>query len=235
MLEERPPNVTNTEQLDVRMKVVGIGGAGGNAVLRMQQAGIRGVEYLAINTDVQALGRIRGLPTFAIGPGTTGGMGSGGNADVGRKAMRESQEQVAQLLEGSDMVFLTAGMGGGTGTGAASDVGLTADIIPAISFTVDPSSIDFGELGPRDTSDPHTITMTNTGAWALLITCTVTDNASDLYVNGLKLDDEMWDLFNATIARDNYQETDATLTVPENYTGVGEQGGTIIFWASEAP
>jgi len=123
----------------------------------------------------------------------------------------------------------------GTGTGAASEVGFTADIIPAISFTVDPSSIDFGELGPRDTSDSHTITITNTGAWALLITCTVTDDASDLYVDGLKLDDEIWDLFNATIARDNYQETDATLTVPENYTWVGEQGGTIIFWASEAP
>lgn len=123
----------------------------------------------------------------------------------------------------------------GTGTGGAGEVGFTADIIAAISFTVDPSSIDFGELGPRDTSDQHTVTITNTGAWALLITCTVTDDVSDLYVDGLKLDDEMWDLFNATIARDNYQETNATLTVPENYTGVGEQSGTIIFWASEAP
>ena len=123
----------------------------------------------------------------------------------------------------------------GTGTGGVGEVGLTAYIIPAISFTVDPSSIDFGELGPRDTSDPHTITLTNTGAWTLLITCTVTEDPTDLYVDGLKLDDEIWDLFNATVARDNYQETDATLTVPENYTWAGERGGTIIFWASEAP
>lgn len=123
----------------------------------------------------------------------------------------------------------------GTGTGAASEVGFTADIIPAISFTVDPSSIDFGELGPRDTSDPCPITLTNTGAWALLITCNVSDDADGLYVDGLKLDDETWDLFNATIARNSFQETNATLTIPENYTGVGEKGGTIIFWASEAP
>ncbi|MBE9512810.1 MAG: DUF4430 domain-containing protein [Chloroflexi bacterium] len=123
----------------------------------------------------------------------------------------------------------------GTGTGGASEVGLTADIMPAISFTVDPSSIDFGELGPRDTSDLHTISITNTGTWALLISCTVSDDANDLYADGLKLDEEMWDLFNASIARDNSQDTDVTLTVPENYSGVGEQGGAIIFWASEAP
>jgi len=123
----------------------------------------------------------------------------------------------------------------GTGIGGASEVGLTADIIPAIGFTIDPSSIDFGELGPRDTSDPHTITLTNTGAWVLLITCNVSDDASDLYVDGFELDDEMWDLFSKTIVRDSYGECLATLTVPENYTGVGEKGGTIIFWASEAP
>ena len=90
--------------------------------------------------------------------------------------------------------------------------------MPAISFTVDPSSIDFGELGPRDTSDLHTISITNTGAWALLITCTVSNDANDLYTDGLKLDEERWDLFNASIAKDNSQDTDVTLTVPENYS-----------------
>ena len=106
-------------QGDVRVKVVGVGGAGGNAVARMASAGLRGVEFLAVNTDVQALRRVKGVPTYAIGPVTTGGMGSGGNPDLGRKAVRENQEQVGELLEGSDMVFVTAGMGGGTGTGAA--------------------------------------------------------------------------------------------------------------------
>jgi len=123
----------------------------------------------------------------------------------------------------------------GTGTGASGEAGLVADIIPAISFTVGSSSIDFGELGPRDTSTPHTITITNTGAWTLLITCSVTDEAEDLYVDGLFLDREMWNLFSAVIERDDYQETDATLTVPEDYTRIGEQTGTIIFWAAEAP
>ena len=80
---------------------------------------MRGIEYLAVNTDVQALRRVKGVPTYAIGPMTTGGMGSGGNPDLGRKAVRENQEHIGELLEGSDMVFVTAGMGGGTGTGAA--------------------------------------------------------------------------------------------------------------------
>ena len=104
---------------DVRVKVIGVGGAGGNAVARMASAGMRGVEFLAVNTDVQALRRVKGVPTYAIGPMTTSGMGSGGNPDLGRKAVRENQEHIGELLEGSDMVFVTAGMGGGTGTGAA--------------------------------------------------------------------------------------------------------------------
>lgn len=106
----------------IRLKVVGVGGAGGNAIHRMAKNGLKDVEFLAINTDAQALGQIRGVPTFALGPNTTRGMGSGGRPEIGRKAMKESQEQITLLLEGSDMVFITAGMGGGTGTGAASMV-----------------------------------------------------------------------------------------------------------------
>ncbi|MCY4528604.1 MAG: cell division protein FtsZ [Chloroflexi bacterium] len=110
-------------QGDVSVKVVGVGGAGGNAIARMANAGMQGVEFLAVNTDIQALRRVKGVPTYAIGPVTTGGMGSGGNPDLGRKAVRENQEHIGELLEGSDMVFITAGMGGGTGTGAAPVVG----------------------------------------------------------------------------------------------------------------
>ena len=101
------------------IKVVGVGGAGANAIARMGRSGVNGVELLALNTDVQALGRIKHATTFAIGPRTTGGMGSGGRPEIGRKAVKESQEQVAKLLEGSDMVFIAVGLGGGTGTGAA--------------------------------------------------------------------------------------------------------------------
>ena len=110
---------------DVSIRVVGVGGGGGNAVRRMADDGIHGVRFLALNTDVQALRSLRHVQTFAIGPNTTAGTGSGGRPEVGRKAMRESQAQVGGLLQGADMVFIAAGMGGGTGTGAAS---LVADI-----------------------------------------------------------------------------------------------------------
>ena len=104
---------------DVSIKVVGVGGGGGNAIRRMAAGHIPGVDLLALNTDVQALSGLRDVPTFAIGPDTTGGMGSGGDPDLGRKSIRESADQIAQMLEGADMVFVTAGIGGGTGTGAA--------------------------------------------------------------------------------------------------------------------
>ena len=109
----------------VSIKVVGVGGGGGNAALRMADGKMHGVKFLALNTDIQALRMVRGVQTFAIGPNTTYGLGSGGQPEVGRKAIRESQEQVRKLLEDTDMVFVTAGMGGGTGTGAAS---IVADI-----------------------------------------------------------------------------------------------------------
>ena len=106
----------------INVKVVGVGGAGGNAIKRMVKRGVVGTKYLTLNTDVQALRQLKGIPTFAIGPKTTGGMGSGGRPEIGRKAIKESQDHLTKLLQGCDMVFITAGMGGGTGTGAASVV-----------------------------------------------------------------------------------------------------------------
>ena len=136
-----------TSHSDVRIKVVGVGGAGGNAVYRMASSGLDGLEYLAVNTDTQALGPVGRMPTFAIGPQTTSGMGSGGNPDVGRKAVRESQEQVAQLLDGADMVFITAGMGGGTGTGAAPAIADQARTHGALTVAV--VTCPFSFEGPR--------------------------------------------------------------------------------------
>jgi len=123
----------------------------------------------------------------------------------------------------------------GTGTGAAQEVELVAKIVPAINFTVDPGSINFGQLGPRDTSAPYGITITNLGTWDIVVTCTVTDNADDLYVTGLKLDDKIWSLFEKVILENQFATCQATLTVPEYYSRIGEQTGTLIFWASEAP
>ena len=106
----------------VRVKVVGVGGAGCNAVVRMAEGRASGLDLIAVNTDMQALRAIDSTATFAIGPTVTSGMGSGGNPDVGRKAVRENQDQLSQLFSGVDLVFLTAGMGGGTGTGAAPTI-----------------------------------------------------------------------------------------------------------------
>jgi len=118
--------------------------------------------------------------------------------------------------------------------GDDEDLSMMVDIIPAISFSISPGSINFGDLGPRDTSDPVTITLTNSGAWNLSITATVTDTAQDLYVEGLELDDVKWDVFSTTVIRDGTTDCIATFTVPETYTLTGRQNGTLIFWAADA-
>lgn len=101
------------------LKVVGVGGAGNNVVNRMVRAGMKGVEFIAVNTDRQCLNASEATQKLAIGEKLTGGKGAGANPEVGRESARESKEQIVALLEGADMVFVTAGMGGGTGTGAA--------------------------------------------------------------------------------------------------------------------
>ena len=101
------------------IKVLGIGGGGCNAVNRMIEAGLANVEFFAINTDVQALRNCKTSNTVQIGSGLTRGLGAGSNPEMGREAADESREDLAMILDGADLVFITAGMGGGTGTGAA--------------------------------------------------------------------------------------------------------------------
>ena len=101
------------------IKVVGVGGAGGNAINRMITSNLKGVDFIAVNTDKQAL-NINQAPTrIQIGPTLTKGLGAGANPDIGRQAVEEARDTVVETISGSDMVFITAGMGGGTGTGAA--------------------------------------------------------------------------------------------------------------------
>ncbi|MFW2387074.1 MAG: cell division protein FtsZ [Polyangiales bacterium] len=106
-------------ELHARIKVVGVGGSGGNALNTMIQGGLEGVEFIAANTDAQALDRSLAPVKIQLGPELTRGLGAGGNPDVGRKAALEDVQRLSEVLEGADMVFVTAGMGGGTGTGAA--------------------------------------------------------------------------------------------------------------------
>ncbi|TSC64882.1 MAG: cell division protein FtsZ, partial [Candidatus Berkelbacteria bacterium Gr01-1014_85] len=101
------------------IKVVGVGGSGGNAIMRMIQAKLRGVEFVAINTDAQALAHNEAPTKIQIGKDGTRGLGAGGDPDVARRAVEENKEEIYEALKGSDMVFVTCGMGGGTGTGAA--------------------------------------------------------------------------------------------------------------------
>jgi hypothetical protein len=134
----------------------------------------------------------------------------------------------------SNPVTVTVGEGSSQES-EGQTVTMTVDIIPAISFSVDPDYINFGLLGPRDVSDPVTITLTNEGAWKLAITAIVSDDAENLYVNGLAINSTRWNDFEGTVRRDHSEEFTVTLTVPETYTETGNQNGTIIFWASESP
>jgi cell division protein FtsZ len=107
------------------IRVIGVGGGGSNAVRRMVDAKVQGVEFVAVNTDVQALYHNPAMMKITIGRGTTRGLGAGANPDMGKKAAEESTEELKAALEGADMVFLTAGLGGGTGTGG---IGVIADL-----------------------------------------------------------------------------------------------------------
>jgi cell division protein FtsZ len=119
-----------------RIKVIGVGGGGQNAVNRMIEEGIQGVEFVATNTDAQALTLSRATTRVRLGDKLTRGLGAGGNPDVGRKAAEESADELYSVLKGSDMVFVTAGMGGGTGTGAAPVVCQVAKECGALTIGV---------------------------------------------------------------------------------------------------
>ncbi|MCL1851920.1 MAG: cell division protein FtsZ [Peptococcaceae bacterium] len=126
---------TDDNQL-VRIKVVGVGGGGSNAVNRMISTGLRGVEFMSINTDAQALNMSRASIKVQIGAKLTKGLGAGANPEVGLRAAEESREELGGQLVGSDMVFVAAGMGGGTGTGAAPIVAEVAKELGALTIGV---------------------------------------------------------------------------------------------------
>ena len=111
--------IQQEEEHVVQIKIIGVGGGGGNAVNRMVRAGVRGVEFVAINTDRAALAVSQATQKIQIGSKLTNGMGAGANPEKGQRAAEESKEEIAAALQNTDMVFVTAGMGGGTGTGAA--------------------------------------------------------------------------------------------------------------------
>jgi cell division protein FtsZ len=125
----------NMDQL-ATIKVIGVGGGGSNAVNRMIEHGVQGVEFICVNTDAQALNLSKAPVKMQIGTKLTRGLGAGANPDIGKKAAEESREQIEEALAGADMVFVTAGMGGGTGTGAAPVVAEIAKDLGALTVGV---------------------------------------------------------------------------------------------------
>ena len=118
------------------IKVIGVGGGGGNAINRMIEEGVAGVEFIVANTDVQALSSSKAETVVQLGPKLTRGLGAGGQPEVGRKAAEESEEALTNVLSGADMVFITAGMGGGSGTGAAPVIARIAKNLGALTVAV---------------------------------------------------------------------------------------------------
>lgn len=131
MAEIKPPVETFA-----RIKVVGVGGSGGNALGRMIDAKLKGVEFVAINTDAQDLHHNKAAEKVHIGKNLTKGLGAGMNPDVGRQAAEENRDEIQEVLKGADMVFVTCGLGGGTGTGAAPIVAETAKELGALTVAV---------------------------------------------------------------------------------------------------
>jgi len=129
-------NVEQQTETFARIKVIGVGGGGSNAVNRMIDEGIQGVEFIVANTDAQALMLTKATRRVRLGDKLTRGLGAGGDPEVGRKAAEESSDELYNVLKGSDMVFVTAGMGGGTGTGAAPVVAQIAKESGALTIGV---------------------------------------------------------------------------------------------------
>src|SRR5947209_8631221 len=121
---------------DAKIKVIGVGGGGGNAVNRMIDAGLEGVEFVVANTDLQALRMSRAPVKIQLGVKLTNGLGAGANPEVGRKAALEDSDKIIEALEGADMVFVTTGLGGGTGTGAAPIIASLASEMGALTVAV---------------------------------------------------------------------------------------------------
>jgi cell division protein FtsZ len=141
-------NAQNNPQHQPVLKVFGLGGGGGNAVNRMIALGLKGVKFIAANTDHQDLGSNLAPVKIQLGPRSTRGLGAGGNPEIGRVAAEESHKEIRAALEGTDMVFLTAGMGGGTGTGSIGVVGRIAKEMGIVTIAVVTTPFSF-EIGRR--------------------------------------------------------------------------------------
>lgn len=148
----RPVKINQHEETETiyhpRLKVMGLGGGGSNAIDRMLELGIEGVDFIVANTDIQALSQSKAPYKIQLGPKLTRGLGAGGNPEIGMQAAQESWKEIARALEGADMVFLTAGMGGGTGTGSIPVAAKIARNLGAVTIAIVTTPFTF-EVGKR--------------------------------------------------------------------------------------
>ena len=144
--------VDHTPQSAV-IKVIGVGGGGGNAVNHMVRNNVEGVEFICANTDAQALKKVEARVVLQLGSAITKGLGAGTNPDIGRQAAMEDRERIAEVLQGADMVFITTGMGGGTGTGAAPVIASVAKEMGILTVAVVTRPFPFE--GRRRMQDTH--------------------------------------------------------------------------------
>ena len=152
--------VLEAEDQAAVIKVIGVGGCGGNAVDHMIQNGVEGVEFICANTDAQALKRNQARTLLQLGTNITKGLGAGANPDIGRAAGMEDQERISELIEGADMLFITAGMGGGTGTGAApvvaeiaKEMGILTVAVVTKPFLFEGTRLKSAESGMKELSN----------------------------------------------------------------------------------
>ena len=136
-----------------KIKVIGVGGAGGNAVMHMIEHGIQGPDFICANTDSQALERAQGATILKLGDNLTKGLGAGANPEVGRAAAERDRAAIEEILEGADMIFITAGMGGGTGTGAAPVIAQIAKELGALTVAVVTKPFEFEGKNRRKAAD----------------------------------------------------------------------------------
>ena len=139
-----------------KIKVIGVGGGGNNAVNRMIECGLRGIEFIAVNTDRQALYSSKAEQKIQIGEKLTKGLGAGANPEIGAKAAEENRNELTEILKGADMVFITAGMGGGTGTGAAPVIAEVAKELGILTVGVVTKPFTFEGRRRQKIPLPHT-------------------------------------------------------------------------------
>ena len=210
MMEYDDNNITMMDGT-ATIKVIGVGGAGNNAVNRMIDAGIKGVDFIAVNTDRQALQQSKAQTKIQIGEKITRGLGAGANPDIGAQSAEESKAEVAEILRGADMVFVTSGMGGGTGTGAAPIVAEIAKEMGILTIGIVTKPFMFEGKARKLRAEKGTERLK--------------DNVDDLIVvlndNLLKVTDSKISLNNAFSLADDILEQGIT-SITDLLTSVGE-------------